>query len=270
MLLRTVVFIAISMIPTLIGAQAPVCADKVLGRNCCGATVIDQCPVQGCGGDPRLNRKKNKTSKPTAASIDALTFLQLASFKFPKAQDWHDGDKRTQLETWGEGRAIQLKGFLIHAENYTDGAETTNCNLRTNDYNDWHLVLVQDLTLANKWKTADDKARATPDLPKVKKKAAEDRAKAAYKRAEKRSLTAEITPRLRLDGWTIAKLRELARGFTYVRVTGWAMLDTQHLSNPINRLSNWEIHPVSKFEVCTATVTECDNDQGWDKLEDVQ
>lgn len=62
----------------------------------------------------------------------------------------------------------------------------------------------------------------------------------------------------------------MAREFAYVRVTGWAMLDTQHIAHPINRRSNWEIHPATKFEVCTATVADCDVGTGWTSLEEVQ
>lgn len=234
-------------------AQAPICADDNAQRNCCGATSIEDCPAQGCGSDPELNRKKNRTSKPTAADVEQKTLLQIASFTSPAS--WASGTKRKKLEKWGEGKAVKVTAFLIKAENYTDGAESTNCNLRTNDFNDFHLVLVQNPTAAKK--------------AVAKMETNETAGKKAFKRAEKKSLTTEITPRLRPDGWTIAKLRQLARDFAYVRVTGWAMLDTQHISRPINRLSNWEIHPVTKFEVCTGTVEDCDQDQNWTKLEDI-
>ncbi len=261
----------------VVSAQAPpVCQDDKPGRNCCGVTRIQDCPDTGCGGDPLLNRKKNKTSAPAAGDVAPLTILQIANFKFPKKKDWHSGNPRDQLEQWGEGRAVQISAFLIHAENYASGNEGTNCNLGHNEYNDFHLVLVDNLTLANKWKIADARADA---LTGTKKKAAKKTAKRAYKRAEKKSLTAEIGPRLRITSAAIGSetdsdrefklLQRLAKDFTYVRVTGWAMLDTQHISTPINRLSNWEIHPVTKFEGCTATVAECDTGTGWKKLDEM-
>lgn len=258
-----------------IAAQAPICNDSNESRNCCDKTTISACPAQGCGGDPELNKKKNRTDTPTASAILPKTFTQLTAFKRPAS--WSSGTARTLLETWGEGRAVRLKGYIFEADNYTQGAESTNCYLRTNDFNDFHIVLVEDLVLANKWKDLVDQARAIdPDSEPTaaKRKAAqkkkdrlEDRAKRAHKRAEKRSLTAEITPRLRPDGWTIEKLRDLARRFAMVRVTGWAMLDTQHIARPIDRRSNWELHPVTKFEICTATETECDAGTGWTNLE---
>lgn len=248
-------------LPLPAAAQVAVCKDDNPTRNCCGVTTLAGCPVEGCGGDPELNRKKNRTDLPTVAGV-ALTFTQLTAFKYPKK--WSAGTKRTLLESWGEGRSVQLTGYIFDAENYTQGAESTNCYLTTNDFNDFHIVLVEDLVLANKWKTLDDAiSQATTS---AKKKAAEKKAKAAHLRAERRSLTAEITARLRLDGWTIVKLRDLARRFAYVRVTGWAMLDTQHISRPIARRSNWELHPVTKFEVCTTTVAECSVGNGWVEL----
>ncbi|MGB7201391.1 MAG: hypothetical protein WBD16_03885 [Pyrinomonadaceae bacterium] len=48
------------------------------------------------------------------------------------------------------------------------------------------------------------------------------------------------------------------------------MPDTQHLNDthPV-RKTHWEIHPVTKFEVCTTTKTECDTGTGWKPLEDM-
>jgi len=59
-----------------------------------------------------------------------------------------------------------------------------------------------------------------------------------------------------------------------VRLTGWVMLDTAHVHHshllpgehpvrPVNRSSDWEIHPVTKFEVCTSTIAQCRAGGGW-------
>lgn len=272
--------IVLLVVLSIAAQDPPICKDSNATRNCCGVTAISGCPVEGCGGDPQLNTKKNRSDMPAASAIESKTFTQLTAFK--RTASWSSGTLRTLLEGWGEGKAVQLVGYIFEADNYTSGAESTNCHLSSNDFNDFHIVLVEDLVLANKWKTADDAidAATTPS----KKKAAEKKAKPAHKRAEKRSLTAEITPRLRPDGWTIAKLRKLVREgsvpadasdtttnvkrpFAYVRVTGWAMLDTQHISKPIDRRSNWELHPVTKFEICTITIASCDAGQGWSPLE---
>ena len=84
------------------------------------------------------------------------------------------------------------------------------------------------------------------------------------------AVTAEITPRFRKPGWEFEKLDYLGEEKFYVRVTGWLMLDTEHVNNPIVRATNWEIHPVTKFEVCTLTKPKCDQGQGWVLLEEYE
>ena len=124
--------------------------------------------------------------------------------------------------------------YLKNVKKYANGAESRNCNIDGERNNDYHLVLT-----------------TTP------------------KAAEKSSLTAEITPRRRNDKWTYDRLDTLAKA-KFVRVTGWAMLDTQHVGKPTPvRKTHWEIHPVTKFEVCTTTKTECDAGTGWVELEDI-
>ncbi len=126
--------------------------------------------------------------------------------------------------------------YIKDAKNYSSGAESCNCNLKKTDNNDFHIVLV---TRKND--------------------------------PEERSLTAEISPRIRPAGWTIGKLRDLAEQKAFVRVTGWAMLDTQHVGDDVpRRRTHWEIHPVTKFEVCTSTVTQCRQGNGWEDLEDFE
>ena len=90
--------------------------------------------------------------------------------------------------------------------------------------------------------------------------------KLIQRKPEKSSVTAEISPRIRPEGWTIAKLKALSKQKAYVRVTGFAMLDTQHIKRPISRITNWEFHPVTGFEVSTRTKTACDQGDGWQDL----
>jgi hypothetical protein len=198
-------------------------------KSTCGATGFADCPLKGCGGDSQLNRKKNRRTKPAAADVVEWTLTDVVALKFPK--EWTSGTQRTLLESWGEGKAVQVKAFIIHAKNYPSGMESCNCNLKLTENNDFHLVLVD-----------------------------------SKKKSEKSSVTAEITPHIRPAGWTIKKLRALANDKAYVRVTGLAMLDTQHLKRPIKRLTNWELHPVIGFEVCTETKAVCDQGSGWQDL----
>lgn len=199
-------------------------------KSTCGASSWKTCPVQGCGGDPNLNRRKNRTTKPAASSVEERTLAQIIAMDAP--DKWKSGDPRGTLE--GESDAVEVTAYLIHAKNYPSGVESCNCNLKKTENNDFHLVLV------------DSRSKEESD-----------------------SVTAEISPRIRPAGWTIVKLRKLAKDKAYVKLTGYMMLDTQHLSKPIKRKTNWEIHPVTKFEVCTASVSACDQGNGWKALAQV-
>lgn len=203
-----------------------------LKKKCCGAVAIGQCPKEGCGGDKLLNRRKNLVTKPDQADIEDWDFNKMTHVTFPKT--WADGTPRTLLKSWGEGTPIRISAFLIKVKNYPSGKESCNCNLKVESNNDFHLVLVE-----------------------------------RRQQREKRSITAEITPRLRTDGWTFAKLDALAKAKQYVRVTGYLMFDSQHAGSSIPaRLTHWEIHPATAFEVCTLTKSECDQGQGWIDLKD--
>ena len=117
----------------------------------------------------------------------------------------------------------------MKVKTYPNGMESCNCNLKEDENNDWHLV-----TNAKKTDAEDD------------------------------SITGEITPRFRLNGWTLAKVRKIAKDKMYIQLTGYLMLDTQHLnSNAPARITDWEIHPVTKLKVCTGSVTSCKAGNNW-------
>lgn len=83
---------------------------------------------------------------------------------------------------------------------------------------------------------------------------------------EATSVTAEITPRVRARRpnpvtWTHSRINAL-RG-KFIRVTGFLMLDTQHIGRPLVRATNWEVHPITKLEVCTLTQAQCTAGTGW-------
>jgi hypothetical protein len=92
------------------------------------------------------------------------------------------------------------------------------------------------------------------------------------------SVTAENTPRVRKEShssWTSVKIG----GFTgkLVRLTGWLIFDSAHAHHshkannddrdhagfPLNRATNWEVHPVTKFEFCNSTIATCKPGTGW-------
>lgn len=216
----------------LVSAEAQVCAFPDKPWKCCNASSIDSCPIEGCGGDSKLNLRKNVVEIPEANEIEDWKFNDMLNVTFPA--EWSSGQDRALLTTWGEGKAIRLSVRLKKVVNYSSGKESTTCSLKRNENNDFHLVLTR-----------------------VKNK------------PESQSITAEITPRIRPTRCTLTKLRQLAAEQYYVRITGYLMLDTQHIGDdhPI-RYTHWEIHPVTAFEACTMTKVACDNGEGWQALED--
>lgn len=174
----------------------------------------------------------NKKKNRTEEPTDILkrTLGQIRAFSQPSS--WVRGDERSSL-AFREDKGVVVKAFLRDAR--TSGRETTNCRLTGETNNDFHLDLV------------------------------------SFRNAVKATaVTAEITPRFRKAGWDFDKLDFLGEEKYYVRVTGWFMLDTEHINNPIIRSTNWEIHPVTKFEVCTLTKPKCDQGHGWLLLEDFE
>jgi len=155
---------------------------------------------------------------------------QIRAFSQPSS--WVKGSERSSL-AFREDKGVVVKAFLRKA--HTSEHETTNCHLTGEANNDIHLDLV----------SIRGAVKAT-------------------------AVTAEITPRFRKAGWDFDKLNFLGNKKFYVRVTGWFMLDTEHIRRPIVRSTNWEIHPVTKFEVCTLTKPKCDQGDGWVLLEDFE
>jgi len=147
---------------------------------------------------------------------------------------------RTKLKQLGEGRLAQIEGVVLIARQ--EGKESVNCGPSVPDdplQHDIHISLVPP--------NDNDECH---------------------------SIVVEMNPHHRPPEWTAANVDALAKGHR-VRVTGQMMFDSSHLpcvndqkvgNNP-KRFSLWEIHPIYRFEVCTAN---CDgNNPTWMKLEDL-
>lgn len=199
----------------------------------CGASGIANCAKEGCGGDPEMNKRKNLTTRPSGSEIETYRWIDFTKLRFPAK--WKRGTNRKLLRDWGEGTPVEYEGYLVHVKNYPSGIEATNCNLKEDKNNDWHLVLQKN-------KTIND---------------------------ERQSITAEVTPRIRPNGWTLKKVRKLARDRAYVKFVGYLFLDTQHLNGKEpKRITHWEIHPVTSFKVCTGSISSCKAGSNWQDLSD--
>jgi hypothetical protein len=156
---------------------------------------------------------------------------QPASWTVGKNRDTLKGDKR-------EGQAVRVMAFLWVAKR--EHGESCNCGL---DAPGKPGELLTDIHMVLNNKMSDPEAI---------------------------SVTAEITPRVRAERpdpktWTWSNIKGLKGKF--VRVTGYLMLDTEHLiHNPLVRATNWEVHPITKLEVCTSTLTKCRQGDGWEDV----
>lgn len=164
---------------------------------------IEACPkATGCGegGDAFLNGQKNRTDVPTSGII-TKTLDQIRDIDQPSF--WPTGKVRESIQEAGEeGTPVAVRAFLLKAR--AEGAESCNCGLTKRVDTDIHLVLVSKLPDMDDQEEVDE--------------------------AENKSVTAEITPRVRRNGhafWVHKNINDFEG--EYIRVIGWLMLDTKHL-----------------------------------------
>ncbi len=171
------------------------------------------CPTEGRGGDPELNRLKNRTETgtPVQSSVE-----QILSLPWPRTIErrhlaqWPPQD-RARVEAIN-GEYVQIEGYLIAVS--SQGPEATNCQSATDV--DFHIWLA-----------------ASPSD------------------GRERSVIIEATPRVRAGNpdQSLETIRGLVSRQVRVRVTGWMMLDPEHPDQVgKTRGTIWEIHPVMKIE----------------------
>jgi len=223
-------------------------------------------PDTGCGLlDANLNEQKNIRSKDGAS--EAMTLQDLKNLPDP-VPGFGIGDDRQPLRDLGEGRKITVMAFALIARK--GGTESCNCGLSQAMDTDNHIVLVEAAALALT-------RRATPAIPAtatrraVRAHTARENTLAAR---ERKSVTAEFTPRVRLDHPKLAgaRLQSLIdatpKKALFVRVTGLLMFDSEHsLGRHLVRANNWEIHPVLKMESCPTGETCTETSNNWVDLE---
>lgn len=217
-------------------------------KTCPGVHSIEECPDEGCGGDdPELNERKNiragdQQSKPK-------TIEELQEMPNPDTRRFRSNNRdRRVLAEMGEGEKIVVIAWALTARR--GGQETCNCRLKCEENTDNHIVLVG------------------PRLKRPK----------LTERTENHSVTAEFTPRVKLDhpNFKRAKLNKLIdpdwnggsgnpRGKLLVRVTGLLLFDSEHyFRNSLHRENDWEIHPILKLEYCPkAESCRADSDENW-------
>jgi len=201
---------------------------------------IRDCPDEGIGGDPDLNRRKNVRLDNKRSTVRSIQWMK----DLPNPKKFTaENRNRAELVRLGEGKKITVVAYALVARK--GSKETCNCHLSAAKDTDNHIVLVD---------------------PKVKKPTLEA--------SEPDSVTAEFTPRVRLDHPNLSrpKLQPLITGQggkLLVRVTGQLMFDSEHfLRRPLKRHNNWEIHPVFKMDYCVAATCTDTGNAGWKSLDD--
>ena len=229
-------------------SQKPPCADS-----------IGSCPVGGCGGDfdSKLNETKNIISVSGTPTPQSITWMQ----KLDNPDNFSQNDDRDEIISLGEGQNITVVAYITVIRKEL-GGESCNCGLHTEAETDNHMVVVP--------KSIVDQ------IPLNGATAAE--INAVQKQREAHSTTAEFTPRVRNEAhpnFTYETVNPLIQATPqkalWVRITGQLMFDSEHfLHNHLDRVNNWEIHPVMKLEYCT-TDFDCviDNDRGWKSIDDI-
>ena len=241
----------------------PACENPSLPGN---AVAIDRrCGTQGAGGkEAEQNRVKNDycaTGFPTTLTFDQLKELQT---EVEQNKGINFGDRankgshgpttdRAPLKALGEGTLVQLRAYVLTAKQ--EQSESVNCGdtfdkeEKKNLFHDIHISLVETEELTR---------------PKNKSEAVTN---------ECQGIVVEMPPHYRPPEWTAANVNKVARAHLPVRVTGNFFFDSSHVpcaddkpvrSNP-KRISLWEIHPIYKFEICTA---DCDGEGTRLPLED--
>ncbi len=148
--------------------------------------------------------------------------------------------KRAPLTALGEGNEVVLQGYVLIARQ--EGAESVNCGKavpKVPASYDIHISLV--------------------DSPAGQ--------------VECSGVVAEMIPHHRPAAWKEANVQAVATAHLPVRVTGQLFFDSSHtpcvsgvpVQGDPSRASDWEIHPIYKFEVCTEGT--CDSGSGWVPLE---
>jgi hypothetical protein len=200
---------------------------------------IRDCPAEGIGGDPNLNRRKNIRSDNRRATLRTIQWMK----DLPNPRNFtRQTTNRSELSRLGEGKKVTVLAYALVVR--PGSKETCNCGLTKVKDTDNHIVLV-------------DPALKNPKLSET---------------LEKKSVTAEFTPRVRLDhpNFTRLKLKPLidVRKRLLVRVTGLLMFDSEHfLGHHLKRDNDWEIHPVLKLEYCVAATCSETSDAGWKSLD---
>jgi hypothetical protein len=174
------------------------------------------CPPEGDGGDPVLNRLKNRVDEGNYIPVQ---FDAIFGLTWPKAverrmhSEWSSQDA-AEISRY-ESIPVVVEGYLVDAKE--SGPESTNCHGADAAHKDWHIWFVKSV--------GTDRTQ---------------------------SIVIETTPRVRVNhpGWTLSLLHQVVKNQEPVRISGWTMFDPEHPDQiGKTRGTLWEIHPIMQIEI---------------------
>jgi hypothetical protein len=229
---------------------------------------LSECPRIGCGkeGTPdalvnRIKRTVPRSGTPVRLTLDDFAGLQDQATQLVGQGRKASLDQEARAKLRGlklqsvdrevsEGDLIEIGGFLIGLPNRpkASGPESVNCRLSGATNNDFHIPV----------------GSAPSDT-------------------EFEGIVVEMIPQDRKPGWTVKKLKRIAKEERPVIIRGQLLYDNKHRVNDDpdqirggdpKRMSLWEIHPVTEFFVCMTANKKCTsqnvNTQQWVRLEQVR
>lgn len=246
--------------------MAAVCGANISGYEECHGEYPTGCS-KAAQYDGYLNELKNLVitpAKPPASWLSQLKDFTDLDQKLPHdlARNNHAQFGDDLKKNAGEGGMAGAIGYLYYAQK-GGTSESSNCQLGGPDEIDFHIGLGFDAALAGKL---------------ARKEKLTDEEKGAL---TKESVIVEMTPHWRAQfkpDWSLALLKP-AIGHQ-VRVVGQLLVDNEHYdtkddcaihgANPDTcwRGSVWELHPVTRFEVCGSGDNCTQDGAGWVELED--
>ena len=209
------------------------------------ATDLASCSTNGCAADGSPHALVNQTKRaipagdvPVLVSFDDFAALQRQADTLVGEDHEITVANRAKLAALAvgggsvsEGGLVTLVGYLVGTPHPNTG-ESVNCNLKGEQNNDFHIPMSND--------------PGNSDFQGV---------------------VVEMIPQNRPNEWNLANLTQVASNQQLVMVTGGLLYDNMHkvngdpnhpLSGQPHRFSLWEVHPLTKFVVCTKNDNSCD------------
>ncbi|MBI3681284.1 MAG: SH3 domain-containing protein [Acidobacteria bacterium] len=239
-------------------SQPPAGAPPVEAVTSPCANSLAACPANGCApaGSAHALFNQVKRQQPQGASAVALGFADLASLQ-SQADNLvgQAGDLSAQQRALlvsltvaggkvAEGSLVRLTGFIAQGlAPHPNTGESVNCRRTGPENNDFHISVAENAS-----------------------------------ETEFDGIVVEMVPQNRPKQWTIEKLLSARKQKRRVLIFGKLFYDNAHLVNadPAHSLSGqpkrfslWEVHPITRFFVCTKPNNACsaNNLPDWTPLE---